>query len=220
MTPEIIEKSGIVDRYLLRQLTPDELHAFELYLFENPDFLDEVKVQEAMIKGMKSDAALAGEKTPTSASGAGLGWFRSLTMPLFSAAAGAALTAAVIALFFVAGPESEEIRVVSDQPRLVLRQTRSGTTLPVEIEHSAISPGLLLAMELGPVGYSSVALQLRAADRPWSWREEVVPSGTTARIELLVPQILVSPGEYEVRVYPPGSDTSTAIAEFRFRVAP
>ncbi len=218
MTPEFIEKKGIVDRYLLGQLTSEELHEFELYLFENPEFLDEVKMQEAMIKGMKADPVLAGHKTVTRVPSS-IGWLRTLTSPLIAAAAAATVTAVAFTLF-TATPNGDTIRVITEQHRLELRQTRNGAAVPAEIERSATADGLLLVMELGPVGYPSVGLQLRATDREWSWDRLVTPSGPTARIEVLLPQPLALAGDYEIRIYPPDDDPANTIAVFSFQINP
>lgn len=58
MNREYIESNDVVARYIRNQLAEDELNLFEVYLLDNPDILDEVRIEERVHKEFQNNRAL------------------------------------------------------------------------------------------------------------------------------------------------------------------
>lgn len=62
MNREYIESNDVIARYIRNQLAEDELNLFEVYLLDNPDILDEVRIEERIHKEFQNNSALLRSK--------------------------------------------------------------------------------------------------------------------------------------------------------------
>ena len=95
MNMKDIEENAIAQKYASGQLTPQETEAFELYLLENPQFVEQLELDAVLAKGVKliakAPAAVPRKRafwwfiTGLLSGGAGVFALSLLVMPLFTA---------------------------------------------------------------------------------------------------------------------------------------
>lgn len=80
MDADYIKQHDVINRYVLHQLTEEELVAFEMYFLEHPEVLDEVAEVEAMKAGLESHRTAlvqqADDRTGFSLADLIASWFR------------------------------------------------------------------------------------------------------------------------------------------------
>lgn len=209
---EAVEKMA-AERYLLNELTPNELEAFEDHLFDCPEcaldlragaaFVDEAKAQlPELTANLPAPARVRTEKLKLKPS-RWLSWCR----PAFAVPAFAALLMLVGYQNLITYPA---LRIAANVPRLyptvpLHGATRGDTRLTVTTNRkSGIALPVSLPQAPGLAAYSSFAFDLYDPQQKLVWTSLVAaPSGGEdggQSLSLTIPGIILQNGSYSVTV--------------------
>lgn len=206
MDRQYIEDHQVVERYLRGSLRPDEEQAFEEAYLGDPELLDEVQRVEGMQSAFKELDARGGLRQ-REASG---GWLNALRSPQYAAAASIALVAS-LALSTVLYLDNRSLR--SDGELLV--DGGVDKVLPLMQTRGAESVNQLIASDEGmtvllpDAGFDEYDSYRVTVSRDTGAASEIVVTddgitlsvvGGIPSVPLLVPNRLLTPGEYRVEV--------------------
>lgn len=235
----VIEREGMIERYLLGQLSPEELDRFEDHYFECPECLEQLELAETLRGGIRrtaaSDSARFLRQEPRSETPNRLHSRRHLlpaaALVLAGTAAGALLQELGENLWF---PEQEQglVAPASNTPVFFLGPERDG---PGAEPTTRIRPrpelgGIVLALEVeGQEAASRFQVLLTAAESPEAvlWRSENLVVDHNGTLALSLPSRFLTPGDYWLQVSPMAGAGGSEAGEptvpprrFVFRILP
>ncbi len=219
MDRQYIETNHIVDRYLLGQLSETEAAEFEAFYFEHEDIFEEVRIQKAMQESLAQEMRPVRTK-PVPAS-ALQNWLDRLMPVGLARAAAAVLAVAVIALLMqnIDLREQEDVLILTDVASVTLAQVRGDSVPVVVLPAAAISGGIRLSTNLGPVGYSKVQLRLSREGGTWSWSAPAKIDPVKGTIDLVLSPGTLQRGTYRLTVSTAANGQSVQLAEYVFRIS-
>jgi hypothetical protein len=206
-------KKMAAERYLLGELTSDELDAFEEHLFDCPECVLDLRAGEAFVKEAKAQLPGLTTALPVREPDEGvrlreksshwLAWLR----PAFAAPAFATL---LIVLGYQNLVTYPALRAAANQPRLLPwvplhEATRGGAPLTVTADRTH---GVALPVDLLPqpglTPYSSYSIDLYDPEGKLAWTGAVAAPGDgesgDQRISLAIPGAMLRTGTYTVAV--------------------
>jgi len=209
---EAVEKMA-AERYLLGELTADELDAFEEHLFDCPECVIDLRAGEAFVKEAKAQlpglTAAVAAQTPDEGGRLRKRWSHWLAWmrPAFVAPVFATL---LIVLGYQNLVTYPALRVAANQPRLLpwvpLREAaRGGARLTVTADRTR---GVALPVDLLPQPgfspYSSYSIDLYDPEGKLAWTGVAAAPGDgeggDQRISLEIPGAMLRAGTYTVAV--------------------
>jgi hypothetical protein len=213
MDSTYINQRQMIERYVRGTLTDEELEAFEIYLLDHPETVEDVEYE----KGLQHALAGAHELLQPAAAGTGLRSGAAWLGPRYAMAATVLL--GVVAVLGVSqwrlnarlNDEIELLRaptVLSEEIRL---ESLRGAA-PVIVEKRSDEPLLLSVAAEAPGPYT---LHLRSADAAFSWDRSNVEPGVDGTLRISAPNLGF--GRYELGVVP--ADASRA-SDYVFELRP
>lgn len=187
MNMKYIEENAIAQKYASGQLTPQETEAFELYLLENPQFVEQLELDAVLAKGME----LLDRSPKSEPRYRAFWWF--LT-GLLSGGAG------VFALSLLLVPLFSGVNTVGDTSQIAYLETVRGETsnnlVVIENEHKT----LILVLDTGKTSQTTFSARLANNGNHIikSWQPS--QSDSDGQAVLLVETELLQNGHYEVAV--------------------
>jgi|GEM_PF-427300 len=151
MNMKDIEENAIAQKYASGQLTPQETEAFELYLLENPQFVEQLELDAVLAKGViliaKAPAAVPRKRafwwfiTGLLSGGAGVFALSLLVMPLFTAVNEVGDTSQIAYLETVRGETSNNMVVIENEHKTLILVLDTGKTSQTAFSASLASDG-------------------------------------------------------------------------------
>jgi hypothetical protein len=230
-----IEPEKIIDRYLARELSPEDEELFEEHLFACADCLEQVQYGEALRQGLRAVAAEEGARAAASRGLLALAlpaWLRSRRTGQRLALAGLALVLLALPALLLR-PQNELGRLraalssvlpgsvdapISDLQVVTLGVVRSGENETAELRLDPHKRAVLLSLELP----SPVAPRYRAtlldAEGQVRWRGEDLEPNLYGTLVIVVPSSFLTPGNYQIHLATPSADGPEPAGTMRFRV--
>ncbi|MFQ3244254.1 MAG: hypothetical protein ACI9SP_000881 [Arenicella sp.] len=208
MDKRYIEENEIEIKYLRNQLNPEELEEFEVYLMENPEMVESLRLSQLMI-----DTNLNSIKTDEKAIYGFLGLIFSNTgLRLIGSYSLGVLTAGVLTIFFAnnwSGTHAQPFTQIA-----YLSQTRalveSDDSIPVfefaqQSFNASSQDKIVLSLDLGLMGEGEFGLVIRG---PYNRKNEAeilesidrIKSDSLGNITLVMPVKLFEPSVYEIEI--------------------
>ena len=214
MNRQYIEDNHIVDRYLLDKLTEQEASAFEAFYFEHPEMLEELKIAKSMQETLRQQAyKLQAVEKITSHSN----WLKKLFQPELGFALSALLGLGVIGLVAENNRLKSVESIAYQAPLLTISQTRGSNLEIPKIGIAQSQSAVVLRLELGPIGYPEVRLQLHDGLGDLLWQQVAKIDDPLGVVNLVLLTREMKSGIYQLSVFP-DVDGKEALSLHKFEV--
>jgi len=233
-----IKRENLIERYILRKLSPEEARVFEEHYFGCDECFEAVKETEKAIVAIK-DAARRGVLTPAYAKEKKpvLGWFEKLSDFVVSPAFAATTAVLVLALIYPAWRgvvtvsrlenEIETLRQPqANAPSYYLEQTRASETaeaMEIPVNHREENFVLNFNILQSTIAAPQYRAEIIDNNGQVIWQaEDLKGTGDYAIFSIACRSSFFKPGLYTLRVYEVNSADGQVINQFSFpfKIAP
>jgi len=231
MDRRYIEENQIIDRYLMNQLSDEEMETFEQFFLEDPELVQEIEFRKRFIRGIRKAERTGLLQSGDDESSGFWQWLPVMRPPFPAVAAVSAailLVVAVLQYSQITHLQSVNEEQVSQIGQLMapqantllvpLGRTRGMTSRDEPVVRVHLSPAVeqvILALDIEALGFDNYRLDLdrEGAGQLWSSDSDIAPPA------VVLPAGLLVPGDYYLQVYGARSgDELVPVSQFSFTV--